>query len=119
MSLLESEPTGNATPDLTGAIAQLRGLMCGLWVGLLVVSLGLLVVSLAFSAFVEKQNRHSLRVAATQHEQVIQLRAMQQRLAPALNELAQYSLNKPDYLTIFRNYGISVQPSPAPAVPKR
>jgi len=99
--------TKNVTPsgpaDLAVAVQQLRTLVCG-------VGAGLLVVSLALSAFVYKQNRNLSGVISTRQRQIAQLQANQQPMMFAFNELGKYSMGKPELMAIFSRHGIQINP---------
>jgi hypothetical protein len=91
--------------DLTAAVRQLRTLVCGL-------GAGLLVVSLALSAFVIKQNRNLAGAINARQHQIVQLQVNQQPIMYAINELGKYSVGKPELLAIFARHGIQIR-SPA------
>ena len=100
--------------DVNAAVKQLRVLVCGL-------GAGLLLVSLALSAFVYKQNRNLMAATNLRQRQMVQLQANQQPLMYAVNELGKYSVGKPELLAIFARHGIQItSPSEAglPGVPK-
>jgi len=89
--------------DVGQAVAQLRGLVCGL-------GLALLVLSLVFDAFVFKQNRNVQGETAFRTRQAAQMQAMEQRLMPALNDLARYSTANPEAMAIFKRHGLELTP---------
>jgi len=88
--------------DMPAAIGQLRTLVCGLGVALLVVSLTL-------SAFVLKQNRNLAGAIRARQSQILQLRANRQQITYVLNELAKYSAGKPELAALFAKHGIQVE----------
>ena len=88
--------------DLTAAVRQLRALVCGL-------GAGLLIVSLALSAFVYKQNRNLTGTINMRQRQSAQLQANQQPVMYAVNELGKYSVGKPELLAIFARHGIQIK----------
>jgi hypothetical protein len=93
--------------DVTAAIGQLRLLVCGL-------GAGLILVSLALSGFVFKQNR-DLAAAAHNHQiEIAELQTQQKPLLNVVNELAKYSEGKPELLAIFTRHGVQLTPG-APA----
>jgi hypothetical protein len=87
--------------DLTRAVWQLRVMVCGL-------GAALLVSSAAFNVFVWKQNRNISSVTNTRATQISRLQATQQRLVPAVNEIARYSVGKPDLTAVFSRFGIDI-----------
>jgi len=87
--------------DLSAAVKQLRVLICGL-------GAGLLLVSLALSAFVYKQNRNLIATTNLRQRQMDALKANQQPLMYAVNELGKYSFGKPELLAIFARHGIQI-----------
>ena len=88
------------------AIGQLRTLVCGLGVALL-------VVSLALSAYVLKQNRNLSGDMRARQTQISQLQANRQQITYALNELAKYSVGKPELTALFAKHGIQITSTPA------
>lgn len=107
MSAPEDIPSGTQAEhpmDLTAAVAQLRVLVCGLGVGLILVSLML-------SVFVLKQN-HDLSAATNNHQhQLAQMAAMQKPMMVVLGELAKYSMGKPELTAIFTKHGLQFTPA--------
>ena len=95
--------------DVTAAVGQLRMLVCGL-------GAGLLIVSLALTGFVYKQNRNLGAAAALRQHQVLQLQASQSPLGFLVNELAKYSAGKPELMALFAKHGMEAH-LPAPAAP--
>jgi len=89
--------------DMPTAIGQLRSLVCGLGVGLL-------VVSLALSAFVYKQNRNLSGDIHLRQQQIAQLRVNRQQITYVLNELAKYSNGKPELVALFAKHGMQLAP---------
>ena len=85
--------------DVAAAIGQLRLLVCGL-------GAGLILVSLALSGFVFKQNRDLGATAYNHQIQIAQLQAQQKPLLYAVNELAKYSEDKPELQAIFTRHGL-------------
>jgi len=116
----ESQPSQrpiNQPMDVPTAIGQLRALVCGLGVALVVVSLTL-------SAFVLKQNRNLAGAIHARQGQISQLRANGQQITYVLNELAKYSIGKPELTALFAKHGIQVEntnaatePVPVPPAP--
>ncbi len=96
--------------DLATAVAQLRTLVCGL-------GAGLLVVSVALSAFVFKQNRNLAGAAYARQRQVAQLRANQQQINYVVDGLAKYSAGKPELMALFAKRGIRITSTPATTEP--
>lgn len=105
----ERQPVGESM-DMAAAVGQLRGLVCGL-------GAGLLIVSLAFTAFVYKQNRNLSGTTAARHRQVLQLQQNEQSLDFLANELARYSVGKPELTALFTKHGIQVTPPVAASQP--
>ena len=96
--------------DLALAVSQLRGLVCGL-------GAGLLVVSLALSAFVLKQNRNLAATIGARQRQISQLRTNQQQIAYVVSELARYSVGKPELMALFKKHGVQIAPTPTSTEP--
>ncbi len=98
--------------DVAAAVAQLRLLVCGL-------GAGLLIVSLALTGFVYKQNRNLLGTAALRQHQASQLQASASSLGYLVNELAKYSEGRPDLMALFAKHGMEIHPpaATAPAQP--
>ena len=90
--------------DLAAAVGQLRVLVCGL-------GAGLILVSLALSAFVLKQNRDLAAVTSNRQRQLIQLQANQRQAMSVLSELAKYSAGKPELSAIFTKHGLQYKPA--------
>jgi hypothetical protein len=86
--------------SVEAAIQQLRTLVCVLG-GVLVV------VSLALTAFVWKQNRTLGAAASSRREQAIKLQGAQQQLTPAILELEKASADNKELLAIFARHGIA------------
>ena len=108
-----SEPTATTSPtpeplDSMAAIWQLRTLVCGL-------GLAILVLSAAFNAFVFKQNRNISAVADARKRQLAQAENRLNALARVASELATYSKGKPELVAIFTRHGMEVLESPANA----
>jgi len=110
MDELENQPTeDSATPsapveqptDLNAAVAQLRVLVCGL-------GAGLLIVSVALTAFVCKQWHDLSAATANRQQQISQLQAREQALEYLVNELASYSAGKPELLAVFAKHGVTL-----------
>jgi hypothetical protein len=100
--------TVDAPMDVAAAIDQLRALVCGLGVGLL-------VVSLALTAFVFKQNR-DLIAARTMHErQIARLQTNERSMDYLVDELVRYSAGKPDLMALLAKHGLQVAPAPTSA----
>jgi hypothetical protein len=95
--------TGDQPVNLAEAVGQLRVLVCGL-------GAGLLVVSLVLSAFVYKQNRNLTGAITARRRQITQMQNSQQPVMFALNDLAKYSLGKPELMAIFTKHGIQITP---------
>jgi hypothetical protein len=110
---IQNQPTTNKPVDepmdLATAVGQLRGLVCGL-------GAGLLVVSLMFTAFVYKQNRNLSATTVLHQRQITQLQATEAPLGYLLNELAKYSAGKPELAGLFARHGVQLHP-PGPAAP--
>jgi len=96
--------------DVARALWQLRILTC--WLGL-----GLLAMSLAFNAFVWKQNRNLLAEIRFRTQQAVQIQDNQQRLRPLVEELAQYSRGNPELMAIFKRSGFEIRSQPASGAP--
>ena len=99
-------PTVDAPTDVAAAIDQLRILVCGLGVGLL-------VVSLALTAFVYKQNRNLVAVTVTHERQLARFQANER----SVNYL-QYSSGKPELMGLLARHGLQIAPSPSSPQPQ-
>ena len=86
---------------MTGAVWQLRVILCGL-------GAALLVSSATFNVFVWKQNRNISSVTNTRAAQITRLQAAQERLRPAVNEIARYSIGKPELTAVFSRLGLEI-----------
>jgi hypothetical protein len=85
--------------DVATAIAQLRRLICGL-------GAGLIVVSLALSAFIYKQNTNLSATSRTRMQQLVALQQSQQVMNAALVELSPYAKTNSDLSAIFERHGL-------------
>ena len=103
---IQSEPQPDQPVDLAAAVGQLRLLVCGL-------GAGLIFVSLVLSAFVLKQNRDLAAVTNNRQRQIAQLQATQKPMMNLLNELAKYSVGRPELTAIFAKHGLKYSPTPA------
>ncbi len=105
------EITSEAAPeqpmDVAAAIGQLRLLVCGL-------GAGLILVSVALSGFVFKQNRDLTATTHNHNVEIAQLQAQQKPLLSVLNELAKYSIGKPELLAVFTRHGLQFNPGAVP-----
>ena len=117
---IQNQRAANEPMDVAAAVEQLRLLVCGL-------GAGLLIVSVALTVYVYKQNRNLVGTAAIRQHQVSQLQATESSLGYLLNELVKYSNGKPELMALFAKHGMQVQahppsaaaPSqPAPPAPK-
>jgi hypothetical protein len=96
--------------DLAAAVGQLRVLVCGL-------GAALILVSLALSGFVLKQTRDLAAATSNRQRQIVQLQAAQKPAMIVLNELAKYSLGKPELTAVFTKHGLQFTP-PGAAAPQ-
>ena len=99
-----------APMDTAMAIDQLRSLVCGL-------GLGLLVVSLAFTAFVYKQNRNLVAGTELHAREIAQLQANERSLSNLVEALARYSSGKPELMAVLARHGLRVAPTPSTSAP--
>jgi cell division protein FtsB len=112
----EAETASNETRsvdqpmDVATAVGQLRVLVCGL-------AAGLLVVSLVLGAFVYKQNRNLTAAFNARQRQISQLQANQQPLMYVINELAKYSMGKPELVAVFAKHGLQLTSKPETSGP--
>jgi hypothetical protein len=101
--------TDNSKPepvaDVAQAVEQLRALVCGL--GVMV-----LVLSVSFNLFVWKQNRNLSGTINARTSQLSLGQTNLTRMASAANDLANYSTNKPELYGIFKRYGIELKNTP-------
>ena len=116
---IENQPSVNRPVDepmdMARAVRQLRELVCGL-------GAGLLIVSLAFTAYVYKQNHNLSSSITLRQRQITQLQSNDSSLKYLLNELVKYSNGKPEMMALFARHGIQVNPtaaSTAPSTPPR
>jgi hypothetical protein len=101
----------DAPVDVATAIDQLRTLVCGLGVGLL-------VVSLALTAFVYKQNRTLVAATAVHRRQIARMQANERSVNYAVNALIQYSSGKPELMGVLARHGLQVAQPPASPQPQ-
>jgi hypothetical protein len=99
-----------APMDVATSIDQLRSLVCGL-------GIGLLVVSLALTAFVYKQNRNLIAGTIAHQRQIAQLQAGERSVSYLVNALIQYSSGKPDLMAMLVRHGLQVAPPPSAPPP--
>ena len=92
--------------DLTQALWQVRMICCSL-------GLGLLVVSLALSAFIWKENRNITAETNARIQQATRIQANQQQLQRVVEELARYSVGNAELTEIFKRSGININPPAA------
>lgn len=99
-------------PTVDESLQQLRVLVCGLGVGLL-------LVSAALSGFVWKQNRNLRAQTNARRQQIDQLRGTARQFEMAVNELAKFSRGKPELLAILARHGMQVvdEPTAPPSAP--
>lgn len=103
--------TVGAPMDVAAAIDQLRALVCGL-------GIGLLVVSLALTAFVFKQNRDLIAGKTTHERQIARLQASERSMDYLVDALVKYSAGKPDLMAVLARHGLQVGPAPSSAPPQ-
>ncbi len=96
----------DAPADVATAIDQLRSLVCGLGVGLL-------VVSLALTAFVYKQNRNLVAATVMHQRQIARMQANERSVNYVVNALIQYSAGKPELMGVLARHGLQVSQTPA------
>lgn len=94
-----SEPTPNPS-DILGPVR----------LPLASVAVGVVLISLAFSAFVLKQNRNISFAMRVRDQQIQQIGDALKKWTPVLNELAGYSLNNPELSSIFARHGLQISP---------
>ena len=100
--------TVDAPVDVATAIDQLRTLVCGL-------GAALLVVSLAFTAFVFKQNRNLVAATAFHERQFERMQANERSVNYLVNALVQYSSGKPELMAMLARHGLQVAQTPPPS----
>jgi|SRR6266850_2435150 len=109
---MQSQPTqdepsetrsANEPMDVASAVGQLRMLVCGL-------GTGLLIVSVALSAFVFKQNRNLAGVIAARQRQLAQMQQNGRVLDFTVNELVKYSAGNPELTALLAKHGIQIAP---------
>jgi hypothetical protein len=105
---IQNETQAGQPMDVAAAVGQLRVLVCGLGAGLILVSLSL-------SGFVFKQTRDLGAVTNNRQHQLAQLQATQKPTMNVLNELAKYSMGKPELTALFTKHGIQITPGAAAA----
>jgi hypothetical protein len=101
---IQNETQSDQPVDVAAAVGQLRLLVCGL-------GAALIFVSLVLSAFVLKQNRDLKAVTHNRAQQLAQLQATQKPMMNVLNELAKYSVGKPELTAIFTKHGLKYSPT--------
>jgi hypothetical protein len=99
-SMPETVSTDAVTRDLSGAVAQLRTLVCGL-------GAALIVVSTALSAFVFKQNSSLSAASRVREQQFSGLQQSQRIMDAALGELYLYAKTNSDLNAIFERYALT------------
>src|SRR5271154_2245763 len=97
------ETVSDQPMNVATAVGQLRLLVCGLGVGLILVSLTL-------SALVFKLNRDMTASTNNHLAEVAQLQAQERPVLNVLNELARYSAGKPELVAIFTRHGLQFTP---------
>jgi hypothetical protein len=97
--------------DVARAIDQLRTLVCGL-------GIGLLVVSLALTAFVYKQNRNLVAGTNIRQRQMARLQANERTMSYLVNALVQYSSGKPELMGVLARHGLQVTQPPSSTQPQ-
>ena len=103
--------TAGAPMDVATAVDQLRTLVCGLGVGLL-------VVSLALTAFVYKQNRNLVAGTVLHERQIARVQANERSVNYLVNALVQYSSGKPELKGLVARHGLQIAPPPASTQPQ-
>jgi hypothetical protein len=93
----------NETLDVSTAVGQLRVLVCGL-------GAGLLIVSAALTIFVFKENRDLTATTAARQRQMAELQTSTQSLGYVVDQLAKYSMDKPELAAIFTRHGVRLNP---------
>ena len=93
--------------DLVQAVWQLRTLVCG-------VGVALVILSMAFNLFVWKQNRNIMAITQARQQQVAFLDARVRQLSKIVNDLGNYSEGKPELMAIFGKHNLELKPT-APA----
>jgi len=101
----------DAPMDVAAAVDQLRTLVCGLGVGLL-------VVSLALTAFVYKQNRNLVASTILHERQIAGVQANERSVNSLVNALVQYSSGKPELMGLLARHGLQVAPAAASTQPQ-
>ncbi len=98
--------------DAATAIDQVRTLVCGL-------GAGLLVMSLAFTAFVYKQNRNLVAVTVVHQRQIARMQTNERSVNYLVNALVQYSSGKPELMGVLARHGLQIAAPPAATQPRR
>ncbi len=96
---IQNETPSNQPMDVAAAVGELRLAVCGL-------AVALVLVSLALSGFVLKQTRDIGAANSNRQRQIAQLQASQKPTIAVLNELAKYSMGKPELTAIFTKRGL-------------
>jgi hypothetical protein len=104
------QPIAEQPMDLATAVGQLRLMVCGL-------AVGLIVVSLALSGFIFKQTRDLSAATNNRQHQIAELQVARKPTLSLLNELAKYSVGKPELTALFIKHGIQITP-PTGAAPQ-
>jgi hypothetical protein len=107
---IQNETQSDQPMDVAAAVGQLRVAVCGL-------AAGLILVSLALSGFVLKQTRDIGAATNNRQYQIAQLQAAQRSTMMVLNELAKYSVGKPELTAILTKHGLKYSPMAASGQP--
>jgi len=92
------------------AVEQLRALVCGLVVGLF-------LSSAAFTLYIFKETRTLKYQIASRQAQLKQSQDFLKAAMPAVNDLAKYSVSKPELMAVFARYGLKIGQNVAPTQP--
>jgi hypothetical protein len=87
--------------DLAGLINQMRLQVVG-------VGLAFLILSLAFNAYVYKQNRNLRMTRDAHNQQIQQMQELEKRVLPAVNDLAGYTVQRPQLRVLFERNGLQL-----------
>jgi hypothetical protein len=105
---IQNETHSDPSLDVAAAVGQLRLAVCGL-------AAGLILVSLALSGFVLKQTRDIGAATSNHQHQIAQLQAAEKPTMMLLNDLAKYSMGKPELTALFTKHGLQFTPPGAGA----
>ena len=114
----DQQPAAEYNPSPETEVVDVDEALYPLRLQLVGLAAACLLLSLAFSALVYKQSKSVQATLSDRNTRIEQLRRTEQEIGPLLNQLASYSVNKPELMAIFSRYGLPVSTTnPAPPKP--